>query len=561
MKLLEHFKELSLHPNNAEELKGLILKLAMTGRLTSIWRSANPNVKSAKELFQEEKPLGFKRKRKNFKDANFTLDSRVYSELPISWIYATVKELYDGFYIINYADGNHGSLYPRKGDFGDQGTLFVTAKQINKLGKVEWDKVDRLKQDKAELLTKGWAECGDVLLTHNATVGRVAHVEPNEIDEPFLLGTSATYYRLNKDYLNQRFLYYVFCSPVWQDQLKQIMQQTTRNQVSIQKQAHFKIPIPPLEEQKAIVKVVNTLFKEVEQLESLTKERIQLKESFVVSASNRLTEAENTQQEWNFLQQHFSSFFTEKKNIKSLREAILQLAVQGKLTKSWREENSNVESASILFYKIQEEKAELVKEKKIRNERVKKRVAKSTTEFDVPNTWKSCNLTEVYYTIGGKENQIKTNEYLDKGYYPVVSQGKKLIEGYSNDKSKVLRILKPVVVFGDHTRVVKLIDFDFIIGADGVKILAPCSHILSEYFFFYLSSIDLNSRGYARHYSHLKNESFSLPPLEEQKAIVEKVNSLMALCDELEQQIHSSQIQIEQLMQSCLKEVFEHESN
>jgi type I restriction enzyme, S subunit len=52
-----------------------------------------------------------------------------------------------------------------------------------------------------------------------------------------------------------------------------------------------------------------------------------------------------------------------------------------------------------------------------------------------------------------------------------------------------------------------------------------------------------------------------LPPLEEQKAIVEKVNSLMSLCDELELQIDNSQTEIEQLMQSCLKEVFEEESN
>ena len=73
--------------------------------------------------------------------------------------------------------------------------------------------------------------------------------------------------------------------------------------------ANLLIPLPPIEEQKAIVEVVNTLFAEVEQLESLTKERLQLKESFVVSALNKLTESENTQEEWNFLQPHFSSFF------------------------------------------------------------------------------------------------------------------------------------------------------------------------------------------------------------------------------------------------------------
>ena len=59
----------------------------------------------------------------------------------------------------------------------------------------------------------------------------------------------------------------------------------------------------------------------------------------------------------------------------------------------------------------------------------------------------------------------------------------------------------------------------------------------------------------------VKSMEFSFPPLEEQRAIVEKVSSLMTLCDELEQQIETSQTQIELLMQSCLKEVFEHESN
>ena len=57
--------------------------------------------------------------------------------------------------------------------------------------------------------------------------------------------------------------------------------------------------------------------------------------------------------------------------------------------------------------------------------------------------------------------------------------------------------------------------------------------------------------------SLIRGFAVSVPPLEEQKAIVEKVNTLMSLCDELEKQIETSQIQIEQLMQSCLKEVFQ----
>ena len=54
-----------------------------------------------------------------------------------------------------------------------------------------------------------------------------------------------------------------------------------------------------------------------------------------------------------------------------------------------------------------------------------------------------------------------------------------------------------------------------------------------------------------------KNLVFPLPPPEEQKAIVQKVNTLMGLCDALEQEVKQSQEQIAQLMQSCLREVFE----
>ena len=58
-------------------------------------------------------------------------------------------------------------------------------------------------------------------------------------------------------------------------------------------------------------------------------------------------------------------------------------------------------------------------------------------------------------------------------------------------------------------------------------------------------------------FKELKQIQIPLPPMEEQIEILQKVNSLMALCDELEQQIDTSHKQIEQLMQSCLKEVFE----
>src|SRR6185312_1953639 len=91
----------------------------------------------------------------------------------------TIQTLYDANVIVDYADGNHGSLYPRKEEFGDEGVIFVTAKDIDDHGHVNWANCARLRGDRADLLKKGWAQGGDVLLTHNATVGRVARVEPD----------------------------------------------------------------------------------------------------------------------------------------------------------------------------------------------------------------------------------------------------------------------------------------------------------------------------------------------------------------------------------------------
>src|SRR5690606_31291705 len=111
---------------------------------------------------------------------------------------------------------------------------------------------------------------------------------------------------------------------------------STNDNISMSDIKGFFIPIPPLEEQKAIVDIVNQLFAEVEKLEQQTKVRLQLKEDFVTSALQRLANGD-TATGWAFLQEHFKTFFTEKSAVKKLRESILQLAVQGKLTRAFRE--------------------------------------------------------------------------------------------------------------------------------------------------------------------------------------------------------------------------------
>lgn len=131
-----------------------------------------------------------------------------------------------------------------------------------------------------------------------------------------------------------------------------------------------------------------------------------------------------------------------------------------------------------------------------------------------------------------KPKQVKTEEYNSGTKYPIVSQEDKLISGYYDDESYVFHIDSPVVIFGDHTRVLKYVDFDFVVGADGVKIISPKQELNAKFLLYYLLWYKIPNLGYSRHYKLLKELNLPLPPKSTQLAIVselDKINELIRL--------------------------------
>ncbi|WP_319784187.1 restriction endonuclease subunit S [Oceanisphaera sp. IT1-181] len=231
-----------------------------------------------------------------------------------------------------------------------------------------------------------------------------------------------------------------------------------------------------------------------------------------------------------------SSKKRELYGIKKLRDLILELAVRGKLVP----QDPTDEPASVLLERISDEATELVKAKKIKKPKILPQITDDEKPFVLPAGWEWERLPSCYYIVGSKINQIQTKEYLELGSYLVVDQGQKFIAGYCDDKSKVLEIERPVIVFGDHTKNIKFIDFNFVIGADGVKVLCPYSELSTRFLYQVIKSYDLADRGYARHFKVLNEKLAPLPPLAEQHRIVAKVDELMLLCDQLEQQTEAS---------------------
>ena len=142
------------------------------------------------------------------------------------------------------------------------------------------------------------------------------------------------------------------------------------------------------------------------------------------------------------------------------------------------------------------------------------------------------SIVKVKYTT-----KIPSNDYLEQGLYPIVSQEEGLISGYWDNANDVFKVSSPVVIFGDHTRILKYVDFDFVLGADGVKILQPIKSIDAKFFKLYLESCKIPSLGYSRHYKLLKELHVPVPPQEEQERIVEELDCLSGVIEKKREQL------------------------
>jgi len=137
-----------------------------------------------------------------------------------------------------------------------------------------------------------------------------------------------------------------------------------------------------------------------------------------------------------------------------------------------------------------------------------------------PESWEQETVNNALTRISFPRScQILSSEIKSFGKYPVIDQGQSFIAGYSDYSEKVISEHLPVIIFGDHTRAIKYVDFPFIIGADGTKVLKPKPDYEAKFFYYALLFTKIPSRGYNRHFSLLKEKVIPKPPLPEQRKI------------------------------------------
>ena len=161
------------------------------------------------------------------------------------------------------------------------------------------------------------------------------------------------------------------------------------------------VPVAPIQEQHRIVTKVNELMSLCDQLEQETETSLAAHTTLVDNLLATLTSSKDADEltgNWHRIADHFTTLFTTEESIDQLKQTVLQLAVMGKLVP----QNPNDEPASVLLEKIAAEKAQLVKEKKIKKQKALPPIGEDEKSFELPVGWEWVRLAELVTIRGGK---------------------------------------------------------------------------------------------------------------------------------------------------------------
>lgn len=157
--------------------------------------------------------------------------------------------------------------------------------------------------------------------------------------------------------------------------------------------------------------------------------------------------------------------------------------------------------------------------------------------YEVPGNWCWIKLPMAFSNRTSSRNKIKQKDYLCRGRFAIVDQGENLIGGFTNDENMLYNGPLPVIIFGDHTRRLKYIDFVFVQGADGVKVLQPRKFYHAKAFYYAIQNVEILNMGYRRHFPLFDKFKIPLPPLNEQKRIIDYIEGLFLKLDETKEKV------------------------
>ena len=349
---------------NTELLKAKILDLLIKGELTATWRKEHKDIENADVLLEKirsekEKKLNneliAKGKKPTAKvEVKEVAEKDKPFEIPKSWKWCRLGDITEAFIGLTY----------KPTDKTKKGTFVLRSSNIQN------NKIDLSDEVRVSCVIpeKLYVENNDILMcSRNGSrrlVGKSVLIE--NLPEKMVFGAFMTIIKSPINFYLIRF----FNSPFFAQQVSDICNTTTINQITLGKLDNFFLPLPPLEEQKELARIAECLLTMTDDVES--------------------------------------SYSNLEDLSKKAKAKVLDLLIKGDLTATWREEHKNIESADVLLEKIRSEKEkklndELIAKGKKPTARVEiKEVAEKDKPFEIPKSWKWCRFGDVFQHNTGK---------------------------------------------------------------------------------------------------------------------------------------------------------------
>ncbi|NEP18110.1 MAG: restriction endonuclease subunit S [Leptolyngbya sp. SIO4C1] len=553
----EHFDLLTDAPNAAAKLRELVLQLAVRGKLVE----QDPEDESASKVVEKLKSikerLTQEKKLRNGKTLSPIEPIEVSYFIPNQWAWTRFGDVTicrDGERIPLSKDAR----FERRGEYDYYGASGVI------------DKIDDYLFDKPLLLI---GEDGANLINRSTPIAFIADGKYWVNNHAHVLDS------LSFDCL--RYLE-VFINAI---DLKPYITGTAQPKMNQAKMNSIPVSLPPLAEQKRIVEACDrilTLCDTIDQRQQQRQEKLEKMNEVAIAQLLAAQTPNEFDTHWQRLYQNFDLFYSVPETIPKLRQAILQLAVQGKLV----EQDSNDEQGADLLAKIADHKENLLKDKKIRK-------AKSDSinllemPFQVPYNWAWCRLNNVILDIEAGTSPLCEKRSKEKNEWGIIKISAISWNVFNPNENKALPVgVEPRIEF-------EVKAGDFLISRANTSQLVGKSVVVEET----LPRLLINDKTLRVHFSadvekrffNLYNNSFlarqyyakqgtgtsnsmkninrgqirnlpvPVPPLAEQKRIVAKVDRLMALCDDLETKLTAARAKREALMTAAARQALEKE--
>lgn len=549
----ENFELLAEAPNAVGKLREIILQLAVCGKLVPQNLSDEPASASLEKADQEKGTL--------FNVVNIKEDEQLFP-LPKYWKWAYFERVLKKIH--------YGYTASANSNIQDVRLLRITDIQDNK---VDWSIVPGCEIKEYEL-EKFVLNEGDLLIARTGgTIGKSYLVESLHTVAVF---ASYLIRAIPCSQVYPRYLKLFLDSSLYWKQLYAKSMGTGQPNVNATSLKSLTVPIPPLAEQKRIVEKCDRLMSLCDQIEVRQQKQQESIVRMNESAIAQLLSSQNPdefRQHWQGICNNFDLLYSIPETIPKLRQAILQLAVQGKLVR----QNPNDEPAPVLLEKIRAEKERAILGNKFKRSKSLFSIKQDEEPYSLPIGWKWAKVSDVCFQV--TDGVHSTPSYTNSGV-PFLSvnnlkNNKISFDGCKyislDDHIELARRCKPefndillgkVGSIGVCDVITTKEEFSIFVQLALLKIVQP---FIDSFYIKYIflseaikQQISAGSAGSALQYigiGKIQSLVIPIPPLAEQKRIVAKVDRLMSLCDVLEAKLKEARSYSETLMEVVAKQV------